>query len=882
MTPVLDAARRELQRGRQPIPIPLGKKGPVLQAWQTLRYSEEDLPNYFGLPSNLGILNGEPSSNHIDLDLDCPEAVKLADVFLPSTHSVFGRMGKPRSHRTYIADPLIPTIQFRDSDGSILLEVRSTGSQTVIPPSTHPSGELILWDEDGDPARVDGNYLLDQAGTLAAACILVRHYPEHGGRHDAALALAGGLTRLEWSEEDVASFIEIVAQAADDEETRDRAKAASYTAARLAAGHTATGWNRLRQLVGEDVVDRVWRWLGATKSNANLDTGPFIATSDGIIYRRQTQKGTFDQVLSNFSARIVEEVIADDGVNERGELVIDGTLAGGIMLPRISVPRNQFTALEWPFRKWGTRAIVTAGMGTKDRLREAIQRLSPEVPQRRVYEHPGWRDIPDLGWCFLHADGAISTQGGIAGVDVDLSGIAANIILPNPPEGAQLREAVRACLALLELAPDLIMARLLGGVYRSILCEFAPVDLSIFLVGPSGVYKSELGGLAMQHVGAGFDRLHLPATWTGTPNYLEGMCFRFKDVPVVIDDFAPSGSSTDIARLHATADRVLRAVGNRGGRGRMNADGSLRPDLPPRGLVIGTGEDAPKGHSLRARMDIVEVGPGDVNLDLLTEAQAAGRNGLFVAGLAGFIQWIAIYVDDVRQQVPQLLADLRGRAQQQAVHARTPNAVANLALGWSVFLDFAVDVEAVTYHEAEVLRARVWQALGEAAASQARHQVSEEPARRFIDLLGSALSGGFTHVAEPTGGVPNNPEAWGWRESTVGTGEYERIEWRPQGTRAGWTDGENLYLDLEAALTAVQKVGQATGSPIGVSATTLAKRLQQRGFLRSSNEKQGELKVRRTLEGRRRHVLHLAASTITLEETSQSGHSNQRKVEDTA
>jgi hypothetical protein len=427
---------------------------------------------------------------------------------------------------------------------------------------------------------------------------------------------------------------------------------------------------------------------------------------------------------------------------------------------------------------------------------------------------------------------------------------------------------------LLDLAPDIITARLLGGVYRSILCEFAPVDLSIFLIGPSGVYKSELGGLVMQHVGAGFDRLHLPAHWSATPNYLEGICFRFKDLPVVIDDFAPSGSATDIARLHATADRVLRGVGNRGGRGRMNADGSLRPDLSPRGLVIGTGEDAPKGHSLRARMDIVEVGPGDVNLDLLTVAQTAGRNGLLVAGLAGFIQWIATHVDDVSRQVPEVLADLRGRALEYAVHARTPNAVANLALGWSVFLDFAVDVEAVTYNEAEGLRARVWHALGEAAASQARHQASEEPARRFIDLLGSALSGGFAHVAEPMGGVPNRPEAWGWRPKTVSSGGYERTEWQPQGARAGWTDGEHLYLDLDAALTAVQRVGQATGSPIGVTAITLAKRLLERGFLLSINEKQGELKVRRTLEGRRRHVLHLAASAITLEETSESGQSN--------
>jgi hypothetical protein len=245
-----------------------------------------------------------------------------------------------------------------------------------------------------------------------------------------------------------------------------------------------------------------------------------------------------------------------------------------------------------------------------------------------------------------------------------------------------------------------------------------------------------------------------------------------------------------------------------------------------------------------------------------------------VAGLAGYVQWLSGQIDDVRQQIPEQLAAFRAQAQQNVAHARTPDAVAHLALGWRVFLRFALEVEALTYDEAEALWERVWQALGESAAVQAQHQVSEEPARRFIDLLESALSGGFAHVASPTGNVPDHPEAWGWRKRTVGTGEYERIEWQPQGDRAGWIDGHHLYLDLEAALTAVRPVAQATGSPVGVTPRTLAKRLHERGFLLSTDEKNRELKVRRTLEERRHRVLHLAASTITREESSHSGQSD--------
>ena len=86
-------------------------------------------------------------------------------------------------------------------------------------------------------------------------------------------------------------------------------------------------------------------------------------------------------------------------------------------------------------------------------------------------------------------------------------------------------------------------------------------------------------------------------------------------------------------------------------------------------------------------------------------------------------------------------------------------------------------------------------------------------------------------------------------------------------------DGDDLYLDLEAALTATQRVGQATGSAVAVGARTLAKRLHQRGYLRSVDAERDRLHVRRTLQGARRSVLHLAASSVVPKEPSQSAQS---------
>jgi len=133
-----------------------------------------------------------------------------------------------------------------------------------------------------------------------------------------------------------------------------------------------------------------------------------------------------------------------------------------------------------------------------------------------------------------------------------------------------------------------------------------------------GSVKSELAALVQQHYGPGLDARHLPGSWRSTDNGLEGLLFSAKDAVTVVDDFAPCGGPHDIARWHQRADRIVRAQGNNAGRGRMRADGTLRPPKPPRGMVLSTGEEIPKGQSLRTRMLILEISKWDIARGALT------------------------------------------------------------------------------------------------------------------------------------------------------------------------------------------------------------------------------------------------------------------------
>jgi len=174
---LLDAARAYTARGYRVVPIPPAQKAPRIKAWQNLRLDEPDLPAHFNCdPSsgNVGLLLGEPSGGLVNVDLDCDEAVELADDYLPPTPAVTGRPSRPSSHRWYVS-PGVATTKHRDPvTREMIVELRSTGAQTVIGPSVHPSGEPydIL---EAEPARVAGPLLAACVAALAEAVVRARH-----------------------------------------------------------------------------------------------------------------------------------------------------------------------------------------------------------------------------------------------------------------------------------------------------------------------------------------------------------------------------------------------------------------------------------------------------------------------------------------------------------------------------------------------------------------------------------------------------------------------------------------------------------------------------------------------------------------------------------
>lgn len=175
MSPTIATAMRMLDRGMVPVRIEPRAKKPVGEGWQRLRPTREEIARW-PADSNVGVLLGEPSGGIVDVDLDVPEAAELAEYYLPPTH-VFERESKPRSHWLFHAPDAV-TRQFKGPD-TMLLEMRSTGGQTVFPSSIHPSGESIRWNVDycdatDGPRHIDAADLLQRCASLACATLARR------------------------------------------------------------------------------------------------------------------------------------------------------------------------------------------------------------------------------------------------------------------------------------------------------------------------------------------------------------------------------------------------------------------------------------------------------------------------------------------------------------------------------------------------------------------------------------------------------------------------------------------------------------------------------------------------------------------------------------
>jgi hypothetical protein len=257
---------------------------------------------------------------------------------------------------------------------------------------------------------------------------------------------------------------------------------------------------------------------------------PYRIVDGGFVYVKNTREGELPQRLTTFTAWVEEELIRDDGAEEKRVYRLAGE-ARDKPLPKVDVPAARFGSMNWTSDRWGLAAGITAGPGARDCAREAIELYSSGARIRYLYAHTGWRELPGRQFVYLHADGAIGAEG--VEVEVELEPGLERYALPDSCTSEELAEAVRQSISFLTLAPMRITAPLLAAAYLAPLSEIIVPDFTVWFWGPTGTLKSTLAAVLLSHFGD-FSETSLPLSFESTANAIERQLFLLKDILAVV------------------------------------------------------------------------------------------------------------------------------------------------------------------------------------------------------------------------------------------------------------------------------------------------------------------------------------------------------------
>jgi hypothetical protein len=355
------AAVEAYRRGYTPIPIRNNEKKPYGAAWPHTRYDTEDqVKASFDAwaktgASNIGLLLGAPSGGLIDIDIDHPKALRLRDIVLERTAMRTGHAGRPLSHFWYrVTEDLPGTRRYKMPDGSVSVELRSDGAQTVIPPSVHPSGEIYRWEGDPwggaqGPLHINGKKLAIQVALLGLASVLLDNWPRKGGRHDAYLALAGGLLKWgddvhPWWEKNLPVLIDSISIATRDPEPRV-AEVVDSTITRLREGGEAVGFPTLAGIIGNDHAEMARRLAKDVEALSGFTGTPMRRLTDPTVVELSDE----DSIVSTLPPEVRNPM--EERLSSWAAVDLEPYLTGQVTLPEPSIlSRDDGQGLMYPGR----------------------------------------------------------------------------------------------------------------------------------------------------------------------------------------------------------------------------------------------------------------------------------------------------------------------------------------------------------------------------------------------------------------------------------------------------------------------------------------------------------------------------------------------------
>ena len=522
------------------------------------------------------------------------------------------------------------------------------------------------------------------------------------------------------------------------------------------------------------------------------------------------KQGSYTKKLCNFVPGATREIMKDDGISFERYVQLGGVHQSGRQLPEITIPAEDVEGLSWIVKYWGMDCILEPGLKTKASVWNAIQSTALDMERITVFATTGWRHV-DGNWRYLLPGDEQYT--------VELPGKMHGYGMERSYNRLDIQTA--ASLLWQPLAPEEIMLPLLSFTFLSPLNHFLKAagcepKFVMLLSGKTGSRKSTLAALMLSFFGK-FTASELPLSFRDTANSILLNAFSLKDVLTVIDDLHPS-SRMEEPKMNGTAQAIMRAYGDRTGKGRLRADSTPMESRPPQGNAIITAEFAPDiGESGTARYFALELKEKDVDLETLTAFQNEADDGTLQRCMFAYTEWLRENflfseesVRDFQKYLHSRFLFYRDEFRKGGIqcHGRVPETAAQLEIGIEFFLRFLHERGGFADEWCHGIFERFQSILTRLARKQSDSIDEDKPTHKFICKIYALLESNQAHLLER-----NDTNELGF------------------GTCLGYQDAEFLYLYNEVAHKMVRKFCEDQGENFSCSPRRLMKALAEEGLI---------------------------------------------------
>lgn len=279
---------------------------------------------------------------------------------------------------------------------------------------------------------------------------------------------------------------------------------------------------------------------------------PFFAYNNSLYIEKTINGKPVNIKLSNFLARITEDITCTNGAENERFLSIVGTDEKGKDLRKITVPLKNFAQLDWAQEYWGINCVIESGYGNRDNLRQAIQSTAKYAEAKTIYGTTGWWETA-TGWQFC--------MPGNSNAEVELTEKTKGYSFKTDADVTETMNLMKVLPY--SVAPKEIMFPMLAYTLVSILGTFMAkagkeTKTVIMLYGKTGSMKTTLSLLINSLFGR-FNEDNIPMNFRDTPKSILNYCFTLKDCAVIIDDYHP-GSGREQSAQDATTQALIRGI----------------------------------------------------------------------------------------------------------------------------------------------------------------------------------------------------------------------------------------------------------------------------------------------------------------------------------